>query len=167
MILVTMVGFSMNGYRYLSLDLFAMFAISYLAHEFAHKFIARYYCLWAEFRISIGGLILVTMSTIPFVPFRFIAPGVLMASIYDYSKLGKIALTGPLTNILFCTVFYLLSNIGGGNFFIVVANFNSWIAVFNLIPFLGSDGENIFNWNRKVWAFSIVLAIMLFIFVNA
>ncbi len=166
MILVAMVGFSMNGYRYISFHLFAMFALSYLAHEFAHKFIARYYCSWAEFRVTMGGLILVAMSTIPFMPFRFIAPGVVMASIYDYSRLGKIALVGPLTNILFCTIFYLFSNIDSGNFFIVVANFNSWIAVFNLIPFLGSDGENVFNWNRPVWALSIGLAIMIFIFMN-
>ena len=34
----------------------------------------------------------------------------------------------------------------------VIAWFNAWIAVFNLIPFGIFDGLKVFNWNKKAWA---------------
>jgi Zn-dependent protease len=163
MALVAMVGFSMNGYRHLSPYLFVIFGFSFLTHEFSHKFIARYYCRWAEFRVSIGGMTFTSISAMPFIPFKFVSPGEVMTSICDYAQLGKVALMGPLVNILLCIVFYIVSDIDTDDFFSVGANFNSWVAVFNLIPFLGSDGEKVFSWDKKVWAFSFGLAVLLFV----
>jgi Zn-dependent protease len=39
--------------------------------------------------------------------------------------------------------------------------FNSWIAVFNLIPFGVLDGFKVFNWNKKIWALAFAASAVL------
>jgi Zn-dependent protease len=43
------------------------------------------------------------------------------------------------------------------------AIFNSWIAFFNLIPFMGLDGSKIFSWSKLVWVLTFALAIALYV----
>jgi Zn-dependent protease len=40
--------------------------------------------------------------------------------------------------------------------------FNGFIAFFNLIPFMGLDGQKIFGWNKLVWVLTFAAAIGLF-----
>jgi hypothetical protein len=125
MTLVTLVGYSLNGYRYFSLDFLVMFSMSFLIHELPHKFLAQHYHSWAEFRTNLNGLLITAISAIPFIPFKFIAPGAVMVRIYDNNKLDKVALIGPLTNILFSIIFYTISIFNSSNFFLIGSNFNS------------------------------------------
>jgi Zn-dependent protease len=45
----------------------------------------------------------------------------------------------------------------------VGARFNGFIAFFNMIPFMGLDGQKIFGWNKIVWVLTMAGAIGLFI----
>jgi Zn-dependent protease len=46
---------------------------------------------------------------------------------------------------------------------LIGARFNAWIALFNLIPFMGLDGQQVFSWNKVVWAVTMAAAIGLFV----
>jgi len=146
--LVLLVGMSLNNYRYISFEFLVIFIISFLFHELAHKFLANFYGSWAEFRTELYGLIVTAISAIPFMPFKFIAPGAVIVGISDNEKLGKVALIGPMTNLVMGFLFLLLSYLYPFSiYFSIGASFNAWISMFNLLPFGVLDGQKIFNWN--------------------
>jgi Zn-dependent protease len=164
-LLVTAVGLSLNGYRYISWQFLAIFVSAFLLHELAHKFLAQYYGSWAEFRAYMWGLVITAISALPMMPFKFIAPGAVMIGLSDRSKFGRVALIGPLTNLVMGFSFLLIS-VHFNSFspyFAVGASFNGWIALFNLLPFGVLDGQKIFDWNKIVWGITLVAAMGLFI----
>ncbi len=108
-LLVTAVGLSLNGYRHFSWQFLAIFISAFLVHELAHKFLAQYYGSWAEFRAQISGLLITAISALPIMPFKFIAPGAVMVGLSDGNKFGRVALIGPLTNLVMGFSFLLLS----------------------------------------------------------
>ena len=162
--LVLLVGMSLNNYRYISFEFLVIFIIAFLFHELAHKFLANFYGSWAEFRAELFGLIVTAISAIPFIPFKFIAPGAVVVGISDKEKLGKVALIGPMTNLVMGFVFLLLSYLYPYLlYFNIGASFNAWISMFNLLPFGVLDGQKIFNWNKVVWSFTMAITMTLFI----
>ena len=80
---------------------------------------------------------------------------------------GKIALSGPLTNIILSTIFIITAITFQNEFFWTIAVFGAWInaliAFFNLIPFGIMDGLKIFWWNKKVWTLAFTASIALMI----
>ena len=163
-ILVTAVGMSLNGYRHLTWQFIAVFISAFLVHELAHKFLAQYYGSWAEFRAQIYGLIITAISALPMMPFKFIAPGAVMVGLSDKNKFGRVALIGPLANILMGFFFYACTYLFPHHHYLYSgASFNGWIALFNLLPFGVLDGEKIFTWNKIVWGVSMAAAMGLFI----
>ena len=162
--LVSLVGMSLNNYRYISIEFLVIFIIAFLFHELAHKFLANFYGSWAEFRTEIYGLIITAISAIPFIPFKFIAPGAVVVGISEKSRLGKVALIGPITNLVMGFVFLIFSYLYTYSiYFGIGASFNAWIAMFNLLPFGVLDGQKIFDWNKVVWSFTMAITMMLFI----
>ena len=163
-ILVTAVGMSLNGYKHLSWQFIAVFISAFLVHELAHKFLAQYYGTWAEFRAQMYGLIITAISALPMMPFKFIAPGAVMVGLSDRKQFGRVALIGPMTNIVmgfsFLACAYLLPY---HPFLFSGASFNAWIAMFNLLPFGVLDGEKIFTWSKIVWGISMAASMGLFI----
>ena len=131
-------------------------APAFLLHEFAHKFVARYYGCWAEFRADPSGLrfgvILAAIAGIV-----FMAPGaVMVAGNTTRSQFGKIAVAGPLTNVALWSIgFVALFVIGGvsrfsnGNQLLIDDIIAIWLtgnellAAFNMIPFGPLDGKKI------------------------
>ncbi len=164
-LLVTAVGLSLNGYRHFSWQFLAIFISAFLVHELAHKFLAQYYGSWAEFRAQISGLLITAISALPIMPFKFIAPGAVMVGLSDGNKFGRVALIGPLTNLVMGFSFLLLSlfNSSYSPYFTIGASFNGWIAMFNLIPLGVLDGQKIFDWNKLVWGITMAAAMGLFI----
>src|SRR6266498_2780140 len=164
-LLVTAVGLSLNGYSHFSWQFLAMFVSAFLVHELAHKFLAQYYGSWSEFRAQTYGLLVTAISALPIMPFKFIAPGAVMIGLSDKNKFGRVALIGPLTNLvmgfgfLFLTYYYNSFS----PYFAVGSSFNGWIAMFNLMPFGGLDGQKIFDWNKLVWIAVMSAAMGLFI----
>jgi len=135
-------------------------AVSFLAHELAHKFAAQKEGLWAEFRLILTGLMLTAISIIS--PFKIISPGaVVIFGSTSRESVGKISAVGPTTNIALSTVL-------AGAFFIVrqpaliyASAINAWIALFNLIPFGILDGYKVFTWNKSVWALAFTTSLAL------
>jgi Zn-dependent protease len=164
-ILVTAVGLSLNGYRYFSWQFLTIFISAFLVHELAHKFLAQYYGSWAEFRAQMSGLLITAISALPIMPFKFIAPGAVMVGLSDGNKFGRVALIGPLTNLVMGFTFLLLSLFYSSHspYFTIGASFNGWIALFNLIPFGVLDGQKILDWNKLVWGITMGAAMGLFI----
>jgi len=152
----------------------------FVLHEVAHKITAMKYGYWAEFKTWIPGLFIALIS--PLFGFIFAAPG----AVYIYGEYmtdkenGIISLFGPLTNIVLALIFILLY------FFTITGSFlgiiqdpwtisvmlttfmlgfsiNSFLALFNLIPFSILDGAKIFRWNPLIWLAIFALAgIMVF-----
>ena len=164
-LLVTAVGLSLNGYRHFSWQFLAIFISAFLVHELAHKFLAQYYGSWAEFRAQISGLIITAISALPIMPFKFIAPGAVMVGLSDGKKFGRVALIGPVTNLVMGFSFLLLSLFYNSYspYFTIGASFNGWIAMFNLIPLGVLDGQKVFDWNKLVWGITMTAAMGLFI----
>lgn len=163
-LLVTGVGLSLNGYRFISWQFLAIFVSAFLVHELAHKFLAQYYGGWAEFRAYMWGLLITAISALPIMPFKFIAPGAVKIGLSDRRRFGRVALIGPLSNLIMGFSFLLLAALNPINpYFLVGASFNGWIALFNLMPFGILDGQKIFDWNKMIWGIAMAAAMSLFI----
>jgi Zn-dependent protease len=174
--LVTLVGLSMEpGFFVGALDLGPImvsvigFLVAFFGHELSHKIFAQRHGLWAEFRTNIYGVIFTAVSIIlPF--FKFIAPGhVTIIGQGNKESTGAIALIGPGFNIVFgFASFFLgfgLRMVFGSDDYglalLVVALFNGYMALFNLLPFMGFDGYASFDWDRTRWAIALIGAIAL------
>lgn len=144
---------------------------SFFIHEIAHKITAQKQGLWAEFRLTLIGAVLTLVSMLP-IMFKIISPGAVMVAGYaDKSRIGKISIAGPATNIVLSTAFLTIalslattSTITA--ILLIGAFFNAWIAFFNLIPFGILDGFKVFMWSKKIWtlafATSLILTLVLF-----
>jgi Zn-dependent protease len=166
-ILVTAVGLSLTRYRDISWEFLTIFVSAFLVHELAHKLLAQFYGSWAEFRTNTYGLIVTAFSAIPFIPFKFIAPGAVVIDLSDRSKFGRVAFIGPLTNLVMGFIFLILFYRNPFvDYLYIGALFNSWIALFNLLPFGNLDGQKIFSWNKIVWIFMMASTMGLFVLIN-
>ena len=149
----------------------------FVAHEMAHKVSAQKRGYWAEFRLSVVGLI-VSVITAAF-GYLFAAPGATMiGGDPDTDDMGRISLAGPVTNFVFSIVFlagaFLAGALSDGAFlsfvFLFLAYISAWFAAFNMIPLGPLDGRKVYRWSGTVWAVCFVvfavLAGVLFYLVN-
>jgi Zn-dependent protease len=159
---LSLVVFTYSDYLVLA-SLVAMFTVSFVSHEIAHKIVAQRSGLWAEFRlIPISALL--TMLSIVSPIFKIIAPGAVIVSAgADQRTMGKTSIAGPATNIFLGTAFLAaaFASTGYRAVFAPVAYFNSWIALFNLLPFAVLDGVKIFNWDKRIWASAFAASVAL------
>ncbi len=143
-----------------------IFAFSFIIHELAHKITAQHHGLWAEFRITMFGALITLLSIIS--PFKIISPGAVMVSgAADKETIGKTSIAGPMTNITLALLFLALLKISQGTLVFAFGFgllINSFIALFNLIPFGVLDGFKVFFWNKVIWvvAFSASLALTVY-----
>jgi Zn-dependent protease len=138
-----------------------VFASVFLLHEIAHKLVAQHYGLWAEFRLFLIGALLTLFSVVS--PIKFVAPGaVMIAGSASKDVVGKTSVAGPLTNItlslISLTVAFLLPVPPVRYVAMLSAAFNSWIALFNLIPVAMLDGLKVFKWNKIIWGEAFALS---------
>ncbi|MFH1972824.1 MAG: hypothetical protein ABIJ18_05085 [archaeon] len=66
---------------------------------------------------------------------------------------AKIALAGPFAAIVLMVIFKLLNNQGSFDQIIMI---NTWIAIFNMIPFFQFAGGKVWNGSRVLYVFSAV-----------
>jgi Zn-dependent protease len=139
---------------------------AFFFHELSHKFMAQKFGLWSEYRLFPIGLILALVISV-FTGFLFAAPGAVMfMGGARNHETGKIALAGPLSNLIIVFVtfplFYFVffeTQIGVLLGFICLIN--ALLAVFNLLPFGPLDGVKIVRWNATVWVLLFIVAIII------
>lgn len=160
--------------------------IGFLLHEMGHKVVAQRYGCLAEFRSFDTMLVLaIAMS---FLGFIFAAPGAVMISgNVDRIRGGRISLAGPFMSLALAVFFifllyaqlldmsaaigilktqseiyslpmkYLIPYIG--------AKINTFIALFNMLPFSVLDGKKIYAWNKFIYFTFLILISILMILV--
>ena len=151
---------------------------AFLFHEIAHKITARNYGCWAEFRVSPGGLrfgIIIAALT----GWIFMAPGAVM--VYGHttrSQFGKVALAGPVSNIILWIIGIILILLGletSGAFTVSFGGTekgmlwwwcvsNAGLALFNMIPLGPLDGKKIKHWSDFVFYFWFIVCASLVYF---
>ncbi|MCD1296278.1 site-2 protease family protein [Methanocella sp. CWC-04] len=193
--IVLTIAFSMGrsyGISGLNAEIFIICAIGvgtgFLLHELAHKFMAQRYGYWAEYKASPMGLIIAVALAV-MTGFVFAAPGAVHIrktgysapqSTYSYSddnywdqfdnkpgkEEGRIAMAGPITNIILALLFFvLLKGELLTSMLMVQAAFygmyiNLFLAAFNMIPVDPLDGAKVFRSNPLVWVIIAVPSIL-------
>ena len=133
------------------------FTPGFLVHEIAHKIQARKYGCWAEFRASPSGLRWgVLLAAI--VGIVFMAPGaVMVAGNTTKEQFGKVALAGPVSNVvLWCIGLVFAVAIGGtGGSADEVIHLWMWangiLGALNMLPFGPLDGKKIKTWSDAMF----------------
>ena len=135
--------------------------IGFLLHEIAHKIVAQRYGLYAEFKSF--DIMLAFAVLLSFFGFIIAAPGaVFIQGNVTKKKNGIISLVGPLTNIILAILFFalfkleILTTLTKLGFVI-----NSYLAMFNMIPFFMFDGKKVFDWNKVVFSIVFLISIAL------
>ena len=141
----------------------------FLAHELAHKVVARRLGYWAEFRMWPMGLLFSVITSIGGVVFA--APGATMVMGMDPRDVrgwGLTGVAGPVSNLVFASCFYSGSlatfrfslDLSGGLLFLALIN--TLFATFNLLPFGPLDGAKVLRWGTGRWvtAFAVAVAFL-------
>ncbi len=143
----------------------------FILHEMAHKVVAQRYGYWAEYRANRPWLVAIIFMAM--MGFIFALPGAVMirkstpvgtASGWygdegrdERSDLLRIAIAGPLTNIVFAIVFFaILVSLPRSSWLALSAAYsalmiNLTLAAFNLLPFGPLDGRKIYQGNPLIW----------------
>lgn len=157
-----------------SLDFYFKFILSaltvgtgFLLHELGHKIVAQRYKCFAEFR-SFDSMLALAVIMALFTPFVFAAPGaVMIAGRIDKRKNGIISAAGPLVNLALAAIFLALAFLELPKLFKAAASYgfmiNSWLALFNMLPFWHFDGYKIFKWSKLAYA-AIAGSAFIFVF---
>jgi len=175
----------------LTLKFFTAFIISaiavglgFLLHELSHKFFAQKYGYKAEFRSFDEMLFLAVIMS--FFGFVLAAPGAVMifTNVIDRRKNGIISVAGPIMNLVLALGFLLAGILLSNGFTgalqllhspidqllglslikaIVAIGFliNSWLALFNMIPFWLFDGAKVFRWNKLIYSIVLIISVVL------
>jgi len=143
--------------------------IGFLLHEMGHKLTAQRYGCFAEFR-SFDNMLLLAVA-MSFFGMVFAAPGAVMISgKVNSRKNGIISAAGPIVNLILASVFISLSFVPLPQLLKSVSFYgfviNSWLALFNMIPFWLFDGYKIFKWSKIAYGFIAGVAIVFMIAQN-
>ncbi|MBD3203530.1 metalloprotease [Candidatus Woesearchaeota archaeon] len=168
-----MFAIAINGIAFDVSFLYAVFfaaitaGIGFIVHELAHKFTAELLGCRAEFRafdsmLFIGVLLSVT-------GFIFAAPGAVMIQGRPGKREnGMISSAGIAGSLLTALVFFIINIFSVSDMINSISFYgqqiNSWIAMFNLIPFGNFDGRKVLNWNKIIYIVLLIFALGLMFF---
>jgi Zn-dependent protease len=153
---------------------------AFLPHELAHKFVAINKGQFARYILWVRGLLFTLLTLV--IGIGLIVPGfvsiVPLKRQMDKKDLGMVALAGPATNAIIGSISLIIgfltysgyaANLVGPlamiglwgipNIFILVAQFNGLIALFNCIPLWQLDGKKILSWNKVVYFILVAINI--------
>jgi len=132
--------------------------IGFLLHELAHKLVAQNYGLEAEFIANYKMLAFALFAS--FAGFIFAAPGAVYSrGLRSSAQQLWISAAGPITNIVLAILFLVVpGEIGSYGHTI-----NVWLALFNMIPIGGLDGQKILESSKPVFAVLVALSAGLFL----
>ncbi len=120
--------------------------IGFLIHELAHKVVAQRFGLWAEFVADYRMLGFAFLASLA--GFIFAAPG----AVYSRGRRTDrqqmlISVAGPVTNIVLALVFLAVPGMVGE----YGLRINAWLALFNMIPAAGLDGQSVYRYSKPVF----------------
>ncbi|MCS7123760.1 MAG: peptidase M50 [Candidatus Aenigmarchaeota archaeon] len=162
-------------------DLFLIYLItvliSFLPHEFAHRYLARKLGYIAVFQLWPQGILmsfltlLATFGAVKFIalgavvvyPITF-KGGILVGKRVSVRDNALISMAGPLINIFICIVSIILFLPSKLNFFLYLSQVNAWLSVFNLMPLFPLDGSKIFVYDFKKWFLMFAFSFLLLFF---
>jgi Zn-dependent protease len=179
-LLISVLVLSFAFYQAFSIDFLTALIIVTLAfvlHEMSHRYLARKYGCFAEYRMWPLGILLALLSS--FTGIIFAAPGAVYISPYCKGKnfafrvahltkkeYGKISLAGPFTNIVIGFSSLVLSILYRLEIFSTISSITLFLAFFNLLPFFPLDGSKVFAWDRRIWLSVFVIALIGIILLN-
>ncbi len=139
--------------------------VGIILHELAHKITASHFGYHAEFR-SFDKMLLIGNLLAVF-GFIFLAPGAVFfgGTSVDWKKAGLVAAAGPAVNVVLSLLFLPLLLTSGITQAIGMYGFriNAWLAMFNMLPFMGLDGEKILSSRPALfWPMIIVAGLLVF-----
>ncbi|MFH1586416.1 MAG: site-2 protease family protein [Candidatus Diapherotrites archaeon] len=138
----------------------------FILHELAHRQVAKYYGLNAEYRAWTTGLLFtILLPLITFGRFLFAAPGAvyISGSHITREQNGLISVAGAATNIVVAFMFLILLAVFKptdlvSDIFSYSAMINFFLALFNLLPIGPLDGSKVFTWSIPVWGVAMAIA---------
>ncbi|MFX1450833.1 MAG: AN1-type zinc finger domain-containing protein [Promethearchaeota archaeon] len=144
-----------------------LITIGFIGHELSHKFTSLKLDYWAEFRLEKTYALLTAI--LPW----FVMPGAVQVGSSRATKdeMGKIALAGPVYNLVLGAIFMVLailftfildkpSEINTRWWILGFSAFmNVMLGVFNLLPFSVLDGKKIISWSKGAWIFTLIALI--------
>ncbi len=160
-------GFSLGFEFILAVGVAALtVGTAFIFHEMGHKIMAQRYGCFAEFRSFDGMLFLALFMS--FFGFIFAAPGAVMISgPVGTGRNGKISALGPGTNIVLAVIFLVINLTFQSTAVNIISYYgflvNSWLALFNLIPFAMLDGKKILAWDKTVYGIMAAAAVVLMV----
>ncbi len=143
----------------------AAVGIAFMGHELSHKYAAMRHGFWSEYRMWPQGLMmamLFALATNGAVVFA--APGAVyftggMFRRPQRHELIEISIAGISFNIVLMWVCAALSAFTGLYLFVYMAFINGWLAIFNLLPFGGLDGEKLLRLDKTRWGALFTIAV--------
>jgi len=144
---------------------FLAIVTAFVCHELAHKYMGQKYGFWSEFRMFPQGLLLALVLGV-LAGIVFAAPG----AVQIYGSPGKreyghISIAGPLTNIGIAIISMGASFVFSGliaSIAFFIGYINTFLALFNLLPFGPLDGRKVMSWRFDIWLIVFISAIALF-----
>ena len=136
--------------------------LGFIAHEMSHKIVAQKYGCGAEFRAWDKMLILAVIMS--FFGFIIAAPGAVMISgPVGKRRNGKISAAGAIANLIIAVICISLLLIPVTGILFPIARYgfliNTWLALFNMIPFGMFDEKKVYNWNKTVYFIMVSICI--------
>jgi Zn-dependent protease len=148
---------------------FLSVGLGFLLHELGHKFVAQHYGYISEFRADF--FMLVVAFVMAYVMgFVFLAPGaVMILGRLSRKQNGIVSVAGPLVNLALALIFTLIGVVLNPIsttlvWYIVYIGVwvNSFLGIFNMLPFWDLDGKKVLAWNKGVY-FIVMLSLVFFL----
>ncbi|MCY3410770.1 MAG: hypothetical protein INQ03_03945 [Candidatus Heimdallarchaeota archaeon] len=139
-------------------------APAFILHELAHKYAAMYFNKFARFAL-IKPMTIITVI-VAFFGYGIAGPGgTFILGDSDDREKGIFAAAGPAINIILSLLFYLfilflppLQILGFQHLWVLKYSIfiNSFLGLFNLIPFGLLDGKKVITWSKLSWILLII-----------
>ena len=160
-------GFSIGiGFAYLFLLSALTVGVGFILHELSHRAAAQHFGCHARFKSFDHMLILAIIMS--FFGFVFAAPGAVMISgPVGVRRNGKISAAGPAANLGLALIFFMVLFLQPTELIMNIAYYgfliNSWLALFNMLPFGLFDGKKILAWNKLAYGIMVGVAVIFMI----
>jgi Zn-dependent protease len=144
--------------------------IAFIGHELSHKFAAIRHGFWSEYRMWPQGLVMALLFALATNgSVIFAAPGAVYfsgGSLFRQpgrKELTEISMAGITFNVILLWISLSLFYLSGLSILRYMAFINGWLAIFNLLPFGGLDGQKLLRLNNTIWGALFALAIAGFV----